>query len=425
MKITVIGGGSTYTPELIEGLALWQLRGGATHVTIHDIDTVRLAAVAGFSVRMAKALNSDLVIEAEPDFDAAIANATFVVFQIRVGGQAARHEDIMMGIDHDLIGQETTGVGGFAKALRTIPVALEMARKVRDVNPNAWIINFTNPSGIVTEAICRFATTRCVGLCNVPKEFQMDVARHLRLDADQVKLDWVGLNHLGWARRIIIDGRDVLPELIDSLESAYGPKNIPDLEYPRGFLKALRMVPSSYLRYFYAPQEMLASIKAADKTRAQEVMELEEKLVEYYLDETTCLKPALLAERGGAWYSRIAVEVMEALLCPEPAELIVNTLNLAALEGLPGDASVEIPAEISSKGIKPLPVGDVEESIMGLIRQVKSYERLTIEASIGNDIDKALLALIANPLVPTVQKAIDVLAAVKQRGLLNQNSRAR
>jgi 6-phospho-beta-glucosidase len=418
MKVTVIGGGSTYTPELVEGLALWQLQGGPQEVCLHDTDLDRLDKVAGFSARMSRALNSGLKVTAEADFDRALRNASFVVFQIRVGGQEARHEDIRMGIDRGLIGQETTGVGGFAKALRTIPIILDMVRRVRDANRDAWIINFTNPSGIVTEAICRFATTRCVGLCNVPKEFHMDVARHLRVEEQEIEVDWVGLNHLGWARRIMVKGENVLPYLIKALESDYGPKNIPDLEYPDGFLAALGMLPSSYVRYFYMPDAMLKEIKDKPKSRAEEVMEIENQLLDYYADENNTIKPMQLSQRGGAWYSRIAVDVMGALRRPEPQKLIVNTPNLGAIEGLPGDASVEIPCEVSSAGVKPLPVAQVEESIMGLMRQVKSYERLTIEAAIGRDEDKALMALMNNPLVPSIEKAMEIVDAVKARGLL-------
>lgn len=418
MKIAVIGGGSSYTPELIEGLALWNIAGGPREVMLFDIDQPRAAVVADFSGRMARHLHSGLDVTLAKTLDKAIDKADFVVLQIRVGGQQERHADILMGLEHDLIGQETTGVGGFAKALRTIPVILDIARKVRDLAPNAWIVNFTNPSGIITEAICRFATTRCVGLCNVPKEFQMDVARHLRMDAEDIRLDWVGLNHLGWARRILVKGRDVLPQLLTTLDSGYGPKNIPDLEYPKGFLSALRMLPSSYCRYFYLPERMLAEIKGKDKSRAQEVMAIEEELFQYYADNDNAAKPVALTERGGAWYSRIAVEVMEALCKPTPRNLIVNTLNLGAIDGLPGDASVEIPAEVSSDGVKPLPVGEVEESVVGLIRHVKSYERLTIEAAIGPDERKAYLALLNHPLVPTAEKAQAVLKSVLKRGLL-------
>ena len=418
MKVAIIGGGSSYTPELIEGLALWQVNGGVSTASLFDIDRERLETVAGFSGRMSRGLNSDLIVEAADSFEAAVDGAQFVVFQIRVGGQEARHEDILMGLDRGLIGQETTGVGGFAKALRTIPVILDMARKVRDVNPKAWLINFTNPAGIVTEAICRFATTRCVGLCNVPKEFQMDVARHMRTEPDLVDMDWVGLNHLGWARKIIIDEKDVLPYLIESLESAYGPKNIPELEYPAGFLAALGMIPSSYVRYFYAPDQMKEKLLEKERTRAEEVMEIEENLLEYYADPANSLKPALLTERGGAWYSRVAVEVMEALSRPKPAKLIVNTLNHSAIEGLPGDACVEIPSMLSSAGVEPLHIGEVEASIMGLISQVKAYERLAIKAAVNRDRDKAFLALQANPLVPSVGKAAGVLEALIKRDLI-------
>lgn len=418
MKVAVIGGGSTYTPELIEGLALWQLRGGPRLVTLHDTDAERLGLVAGFSSRMAAALNSGLAVEIQPDFDKAVEGADFVVVQIRVGGQQARHEDIRMGLDRGLIGQETTGVGGFAKALRTIPVVLDMARRIREANPRAWIINFTNPSGIVTEAICRFATTRCIGLCNVPTEFQMDVARYLRVAAEDIVLDWVGLNHLGWVRRILVRGQDMLPYLIESFDSEHGPKNIPDLDYPRGFLRALGMVPSSYCRYYYQPDRMLAELRRQPKTRAQQVMEIEEKLLRYYADPTSTTKPMLLSERGGAWYSRIAVEVMAALGAAEPRRLIVNALNRSALEEIPGDASIEVPCMIGSAGVQPLPVGEVDERIIGLIRHVKAYERLTIQAAVTRDPDLALAALVANPLVPSVSLAADVLEALKRRRII-------
>jgi 6-phospho-beta-glucosidase len=418
MKVTVIGGGSTYTPELIEGLSLWNLHGGPDEVVLHDIFPDRLEVVSGFSARMAARLNSGLKVTAEPDFRTAIDGADFVVFQIRVGGQKERHEDIRMGLDLGIIGQETTGVGGFAKALRTIPAVLEMARAIRDHNPNAWIINFTNPSGIVTEAIIRFATTRCVGLCNVPKEFQMDVARHLRMEADKVRLDWVGLNHLGWARRIFVDGRDVLPQLVESLSGDYGPQNIPDLDYPKGFLSALRMIPSSYVRYYYLPDRMLEELQQRPQTRAEDVMDIEEQLLDYYKDQSNCDKPMALSERGGAWYSRIAVEVMESLSSSTPKNLIVNTLNLGTIDGLPGDASIEVPAEVSTKGIAPIHIGEVEECIMGLIRQVKSYERLAIAAAVSRDKDKALMALMANPLVPSADKAIEVLKRLQIRDLI-------
>jgi len=418
MKIAVIGGGSTYTPELIEGLAMWELAGGPSRVVLQDIDRERLDVVTRFSGRMAAGLSSKLIVESTTSFEDAVDRAQFVIIQIRVGGQKARHEDIRMGLERNLIGQETTGVGGFAKALRTVPVVVDMARRIRDTNPTAWIINFTNPSGIVTEAVCRLATTRCVGLCNVPKEFQMDVARHMRVEPEQVELDWVGLNHLGWARRVLVEGRDIVPYLVERLGKPGAPKNIPDLDYPKGFLKALQMLPSSYVRYYYAPDEMLQKLVAAPRTRAQEVMEIEEKLLDYYRDEANNSKPLLLSERGGAWYSRVAVEVMTALTRETASRLIVNTLNRGAIEGMQVDACVEIPAQVSAKGVFPIRIGEVEESIFGLMAQVKAYERLTIDAAMDRNRSKALMALLANPLVGGVGKAMEVLEAVKNRGLI-------
>lgn len=418
MKIAVIGGGSTYTPELMEGLALWQKQGGVSEVALFDIDEERQKPVAAFSQRMVRFMGSALQIRVASSFDEAISGASFVLFQIRVGGQKARHDDILMGTSRGLIGQETTGAGGFAKALRTIPVVLDMAKRIKEREPNAWIINFTNPSGIVTEAICRFANPRCVGLCNVPKEFQMEVASHLKVPAEQVRLDWVGLNHLGWCRKVLVDGHDVLPAVIEAVDQISGPKNIPDLDYPPGFLSALKMVPSSYVRYFYLTDMMLEEIMKKPKSRAQEVMEIEEELLAYYRVDANEEKPALLNERGGAWYSRVAVEVMSALTSDTPAELIVNCLNQGAVPGLPDDACVEVPARISAAGVFPLPVGPVEEEIFGLVRQVKSYERLTIDTALSGDANKALLALLANPLVGSAVKAGWIVGALKQRKIL-------
>ncbi len=418
MKVAVIGGGSTYTPELMEGLAQWEMEGGPNQVALFDIDEQRQKPVAAFSQRMVAAMGSKLKITVAPSFDDAIEHADFVLFQIRVGGQKARHDDILMGTSRGIIGQETTGAGGFAKALRTIPIILEMASKIRTRNPDAWIINFTNPSGIVTEAICRHANPRCVGLCNVPKEFHMEVAAHLKVPAEAIDIDWVGLNHLGWCRRVLHQGQDLLPAIIEAVDQIGGPKNIPDLDYPQGMLAALKMIPSSYVRYFYMTEMMLTEIMKKPKTRAQEVMELEEQLLAYYRVESNSAKPQLLNERGGAWYSRVAVEVMSSLKKTQPSKVVVNCLNNGAIDGLPPDACVEVPAWLSDNGVSPIPVGAVEEQIFGLIRQVKAYERLTIEAAMERSREKALLALMANPLVASAEKARWVVAALEQRGIL-------
>jgi 6-phospho-beta-glucosidase len=330
-----------------------------------------------------------------------------------VGGQQARHRDESL-VRHGIVGQETTGAGGFAKAIRTIPKILEIAARVRAKAPGAWVVNFTNPSGIVTEALLRHGGVEAVGLCNIPVETRMEAAKALSAPPESLELDWVGLNHLGWVRRVRLAGEDITDAVIGMLSG--GPANIPDLDYGPDLFAALRMIPSPYLRYFYATEDMVATLQAQPKTRAQVVMELEDRLFAYYRDPATHEKPALLSERGGAWYSRVALSVMEGLLSPVPRVEVVNTLNRGALPWLPDDAVVEVPAEVSSFGVKVRPIEPVPEEILGLIRQVKSYERLTIEAAITQSREKALLALMANPLVRTLAKARAVLADMEAGG---------
>ena len=416
MKITVIGGGSTYTPELFEGLIQRQGELGVTEVVLEDIAPDRLAPVEGFCRRMAAHQGAAFALRATTDLDDALAGATFVVMQIRVGGQEARHRDEMRGLRHGLIGQETTGAGGFGKALRTVPVALGIAARVREKAPGAWLVNFTNPSGIVTEALLRHGGVPAVGLCNIPIEMKMETAKVLGVAPDAVELDWVGLNHLGWVRRITVEGRDITAEVLGLFQGGRGPKNVPEIDYPPEFFAAFGMIPSPYLRYFYATEEVLSELQSRPRTRAQEVMEIERKLFEYYRDPTTFEKPALLSERGGAWYSRVALNVMEGLLSGRSRREVVNTLGRGAVPGLPDDAAVEISCELSMYGVRPLPVAPLEEEILGLVRQVKSYERLTIEAAMRRSRRKALAALMANPLVRTLEKARAVLADLIESG---------
>ncbi len=414
--LTIVGGGSTYTPELMQGVLARRAALGIERVVLHDVRVDRLGPVGGFCQRMAERAGGEVEVVTTTDLDQALRGAAFVVVQIRVGGQEGRHADIRMGLERDIIGQETTGVGGFAKALRTIPVVLDIARRVEAICPDAWLLNFTNPSGMVTEALLEHGRARTVGLCNVPIEMHMEIAAVVGRPVEAIELDWVGLNHLGWCRRVLVDGVDVLPGLIDRIEEGVaGPANLPELRYPRGFLRALGMIPSSYVRFFYATAEMHAAIRDKKLTRAQEVMALEEQLLAIYADPASHELPALLSERGGAWYSRLAVDVMSALVSDEPTLHIVNTRNGSSVQGLPADASVEVPCRISRAGIEPVDCGEIEEVIAGLMRAVKSYER---QAAVERSRDKALLALVAHPLVPDVATAADVVAALVARGLI-------
>lgn len=422
MKVAIVGGGSTYSPELVQGLAKRSHALRIDEVVLHDVKAERLAPVGAFCARMAAALGARCALHTTTSLDEALEGADIVVIQIRVGGQQGRHEDIRLGLDHGLIGQETTGVGGFAKALRTIPVVLEIADRIAERCPDAWILNFTNPSGMVSEALLRAGHHRTLGLCNVPIEMHMDIAKVLERPVEDVSLDWVGLNHLGWVRRVIVDGEDVLPSLLEAIEAKVsGPANLPELDYPPGFIQALGALPSSYVRFFYAPEAMLAEIQGKSQTRAQEVMALEASLLERYEDPQQVTLPDELSQRGGAWYSRLAVDVIAALQGEASKVLIVNTTNGSALEALPPDASVEVPARLSRHGVEPLDCGEVDPALMGLMQAVKTYERLAIDAALTGSVTLALKALIAHPLVPNAQVATDVLSALVERGLLSPN----
>ena len=423
MKVAIIGGGSTYSPELVHGLAERAPALGLRELVLQDLRADRLGPVGAFCQRMVAHLGAPCEVHTTTSLDEALLGADIVVVQIRVGGQEGRHDDIRLGLDRGLIGQETTGVGGFAKALRTIPVVLDIAERVAELCPDAWLLNFTNPSGMVTEALLRAGHARTVGLCNVPIEMHMDIAEVLGRPVEEVTLDWVGLNHLGWVRRVLVDGADVLPGLIDAIEGKVdGPANLPELAYPEGFISALGAIPSSYVRFFYAPDAMLEKIQSKKQTRAQEVMALEATLLERYADPDQRTLPEELSERGGAWYSRLAVEVIAALRSDEPTSHIVNATNGGAIEGLPTDASVEVPCLLSRHGVTSQACGEVDPALLGLMQAVKAYERLGIEAATTGSRSAALKALLAHPLVPDAEVAADVLAALTTRGLIGPHS---
>ncbi len=416
MKLAVIGGGSTYTPELFEGLVQRQQELALHEVVLHDIDPERLTPVAGFCRRMGEAMGARFALNDTTDLDDAVRDAAFVIIQIRVGGQAARHRDESVPMAHGRIGQETTGAGGFCKAVRTIPEVLRIAGRVRMLAPGAWIINFTNPSGLVTEALLEHGKVRTIGLCNIPIEMRMQAAQALGVHPDLVELDYAGLNHLGWIRGVRVADNDITRQVLAFFEGGEGPANIPDIDYPPGFIAALGMIPSPYLRYYYSEDRVLAELRAQPRTRAQVVMELEERLFAIYRDPAQNTKPVLLDLRGGAWYSRVALDVIAGLLSPTGRREVVNTRNEGALPDLPEDAVVEVPALLSAHGVRTLPAAPLPEQAIGLVRRAKAYERLTIRAAMTRSRAAALSALVANPLVRTVDAAQAILGDVIANG---------
>ena len=399
MKLAVIGAGSTYTPELVSHLS--QLDVG--EVALHDIDAERLEVVGGLARRMLDRAGYSGSLLQTADLDAALDGASFVLIQIRVGGQAARLQDETVPLRCGCIGQETTGAGGFAKAMRTVPVMLELAERVAErAAPGAWIVDFTNPVGIVTRALLD-AGHRAVGLCNVAITFQRMCARVLDVEPDRVLVDQVGLNHLTWIRAVMLDGRDVLPELLVEHTDALAD----EIELPRSVLDDLGVIPSYYLHYFYAHDHVLAEQRAG-VPRAQTVAEIEAQLLQMYRDPTLTEKPALLEQRGGAFYSEAAVGLVRSLASGDGAVHVVDTRNGTTLAGLAADDVVEVPARVTAAGPVPLAQRPLAPELLGLTQHVAAYERLTAAAAVTRDPVAARKALLTHPLIGQVE-LVDVL----------------
>jgi 6-phospho-beta-glucosidase len=407
VKIAVVGGGSTYTPELVEGFATREERLGVDELVLLDIEPERLAVVGGLARRMLDHRGWGGRLVTTTDRDAAIDGADFVVVQLRVGGQAARLRDETTPPRFGCVGQETTGAGGFAKALRTVPVVLDLAEQVqRRAARDAWIVDFTNPVGIVTQALLD-AGHRAIGLCNVAIGFQRHFAARFGVEPARVQLEHVGLNHLTWERAIVVDGVDRLPELLAS-----APDELADeTGLPRELILALGAVPSYYLAYYYLTSEKLEEQRSG-KTRAEEVMEIERGLLDLYADPTLVTKPALLERRGGAFYSEAAAQLIASLHAGTGDVQIVDVRHEGALPDLPGTAVGEIPARIDRDGAHPLPLAPLAPEMRGLVQAMKAFEELTIAAALSGDRRVALKALLANPLVPDMRTAEPLLAAL-------------
>ncbi|MBQ1093628.1 6-phospho-beta-glucosidase [Streptomyces sp. B93] len=397
MKLAVVGGGSTYTPELIDGFARLRDTLPITELVLVDPAAERLELVAGLARRIFARQGHPGRIVTTGDLDAGVADADAVLLQLRIGGQAARERDETWPLECGCVGQETTGAGGLAKALRTVPVVLDIAERVRRANPDAWIIDFTNPVGIVTRALLH-AGHRAVGLCNVAIGLQRKFAHLLDVTPAEVHLDHVGLNHLTWERAVRVggpDGTDVLPRLL----AEHGEAIAADLRLPRPVLDRLGVVPSYYLRYYYAHDEVVREL-GTRPSRAAEVAAMEKQLLEMYGDPALDEKPALLARRGGAYYSEAAVDLAAALLGGGGSPYqVVNTYNNGTLPFLPDDAVIETQAAVGAKGAVPLPVAPVDPLYAGLIANVTAYEDLALDAALRGGRDRVFKALLAHPLI--------------------------
>lgn len=437
-KLAVIGGGSSYTPELVEGLIREYQQLPVRELWLVDIEAGRhkLETVGALARRMVAAAGVAIDVHLTLDRRAGITGADFVLTQLRVGLLDARALDERIPLAYHRIGQETTGAGGFAKALRTIPVLLAICRDIEELAPDAILLNFTNPAGIVTEAVLQHSRVRAIGLCNLPIGTRMQVAKWMGVDVSQVEIEVVGLNHLHWVTKAWVDGSDVLPRLIDELanaapaapvnadrdastSAALRPQNIPDIDFHPALLRTLGALPCAYHRYYYMPDEMLAEeLEAAAHggTRAQVVKRIEQALFELYADPALDTKPAQLAERGGAYYSEAAVNLMTSLVSNRGDIQTVNVRNGGTLPFLPEDAAIEVNCVIDRAGARPVQMTtQVSTHMRGLLQVVKAYEQLTVQAAVFGDDSAAWQALTIHPLVQSAGVARklldDILAA--------------
>lgn len=414
MKVAVIGGGSTYTPELVNGFLDRVGSFPLTELWLMDISPERLEIVGGFAQRMAEYRNAPFKVVLTTDQREAIRGASYVLTQLRVGMMPARRDDEYLGMRHGLIGQETTGVGGMAKALRTIPVLLSVARDIQEVAPGALLANFTNPAGLVTEALFRYAPdVTSVGVCNVPittsRRFLEVLEKQLgtSITPDRVELKTLGLNHLSWHSGFTLDGEDMWQHIMSQQIEAAKSSEHPD--WDARTLESLQLIPNYYLQYFYYTDKKLDAQKNWPPSRADEVMVVEDGLLKDYANPNLHEPPADLMKRGGAYYSTLATQLLNAHANNLGETHIVNTRHNGAVPGWPADWVLEMPSKIDGQGVHPLPAEPLPAACFGLLNSIKQFELLTVEAAVHGDRDAAYQALLVHPLGPSADKVQAVL----------------
>jgi 6-phospho-beta-glucosidase len=417
LKIAVIGGGSSYTPELIEGFIKRQDILPIRELYLVDIEKGRekLETVGALAKRMLEKANSTIDLKLTYDRREAIKDADFVITQIRVGLLEARAKDELIPLRYNCIGQETTGAGGFAKALRTIPVILDICKDIEDLAPNAMLLNFTNPAGILTEAVLKHTNVKTIGLCNIPIGTKMQIAKICETDVSNVYIEMIGINHLNWTTRILVEGIDITNEVLTKASGTSGltMKNVPDFGWDANFLTSLGALPCAYHRYFYMKEQMLNeqldSLKTTG-TRAHVVKRVEDELFELYKDPELDIKPPQLQERGGAYYSEAALDLILSIYTNKGDIQTVNVKNNGIIPCLPNDVTVEVNCVINSDGAHPIqPRVEIAPQIRGLLQLVKAYEELTVTAGVTGDYETALQALTIHPLVGSIDLAEKIL----------------
>lgn len=418
IKIVTIGGGSSYTPELVEGFIRRYNELPVKELWLVDIEEgkEKLEIVSALARRMIKKAGVPLEIHTTLNRREALPGADFVTTQIRVGLLDARIKDERIPLSHGCIGQETNGAGGMFKALRTVPVILDIDKDIEELCPEAWLINFANPSGIVSEAVLRYGrkNKKVVGLCNVPIGMEMAVAKNFGVDHSRVRIDFAGLNHMVFGLNVYIDGNNITEKVVNRMAAGKftgNPKNIQNVPWVSEFVKGLGIIPCGYHRYYFLTKEMLKKELeefSKGETRAEVVKRLEKDLFTLYKDPNLEIKPPQLEKRGGAYYSDAACRLISSIYNDKRDIQPVNTRNNGAIEGIPADSAVEVSSIITKNGPKPIVVGELPVPVNGLIQQIKSFERTVIEAAITGDYNTALVAMTINPLIPsqTIGKVI-------------------
>lgn len=416
IKIVTIGGGSSYTPELVEGFIKRHKELPVKELWLVDIEEGKhkLEIVGNLAKRMVKKAGVDMEVHLTLDRREALKDADFVTTQLRVGLLDARIKDERIPLSHGVIGQETNGAGGLFKALRTVPVVLDIIKDIEELCPNTWLVNFTNPTGVISEAVFKYTNfRRYIGLCNVPIGVKNGMADILEVEKDRIEMDFAGLNHMVYALNVRLDGKDITKEAIEKfVTSSLTMQNIKDIPLNADFVRALGVIPCPYHKYYYKHKEMLEEELEGfkdGKTRGETVKALEDDLFELYKDENLAVKPPQLEKRGGAYYSDAACNLINSIYNDKKDIQVVNTLNNGAIRDFREDSAAEMSCVITKEGPKPLSVGYLPVAVSGLVTEIKAFEILAAKAAVEGDYNAALQALCINPLIPSDDLAKTIL----------------
>jgi 6-phospho-beta-glucosidase len=408
MKVCIIGGGSTYTPELIEGLIKISTEVNITEICLLDIpeSEYKFKILSDFSSRILKAAGNTALFSSTYSAEEAVTGADFILNQFRAGCMQGRINDEKIPLEYGLLGQETTGMGGMANGLRAMPIMEKYTDLARKLSNNAWMINFTNPSGMMTEFIVNYlGYEKCIGLCNCPIEFILQACIVLGCPENELLLRYYGLNHLAWVDGVFVSGKDRTKEVMENIR--VNMKNIPDLEYGENFIPMLKMLPNPYLRYYYNTSQMLKNqieARSSKGTRGEQILVIEEELLGLYSQPERTKPPEELSKRGGFMYSTVATELIKSITTNDGRTHIINTHNNGTIDDFPKDYIMEIPAKLTSSGPGTTPLGKAAKPTVGLINTIKNYERLTIEGHLAKDENLIKEAMLIHPLGPEESK---------------------